>query len=229
VEAVAELAAVRRRFGYRRLLVLVRRDGLVMNHKKFRLYRKRALGTRAPLAIPQGANQRWSLDFLSDAFADSRRFRILASSTTLRANAWFWSPIPYCPACGLRGARRRDRDPRSPGTIVSANGSERTSMAMLRWLQERQIAWHYIAPGKPQHHPSAQRSRQSHASDLRQPQRSRHTRGRDAALHQGRRAPSRCFTEPDRLKSIRNSARRWMKEGAQVTPGRTASRIGRGR
>jgi putative transposase len=78
-----ELAAVRRRFGYRRLFVL-------MNHKKFRrLYReerlqvrrrggrKRALGTRAPLTIPQGPNQRWSLDFLSDAFADGRRFRIL--------------------------------------------------------------------------------------------------------------------------------------------------------
>ncbi|MHC2602819.1 putative transposase [Bradyrhizobium liaoningense] len=86
-----ELAAIRRRFGYRRLLVLMRREGLVMNHKKFRrLYReerlqvrrrggrKRALGTRAPMAIPQGANQRWSLDFLSDAFADGRRFRILA-------------------------------------------------------------------------------------------------------------------------------------------------------
>ena len=40
--------------------------------------RKRALGTRAPLAIPQGANQRWSLDFLSDALTDGRRFRILA-------------------------------------------------------------------------------------------------------------------------------------------------------
>ncbi|MGC0396856.1 transposase InsO family protein, partial [Bradyrhizobium sp. USDA 241] len=64
---------------------------LLMNHKKFRrLYReerlqvrrrggrKRALGSRAPMAIPQGANQRWSLDFLSDAFADGRRFRILA-------------------------------------------------------------------------------------------------------------------------------------------------------
>src|SRR6478736_1921581 len=86
-----ELAAIRRRFGYRRLLVLMRREGLVMNHKKFRrLYReerlqvrrrggrKRALGTRAPMVIPQGANQRWSLDFLSDAFADGRRFRILA-------------------------------------------------------------------------------------------------------------------------------------------------------
>lgn len=86
-----ELAAVRRRFGYRRLLVLMRREGLVMNHKKFRrLYReerlqvrrrggrKRALGTRAPMTIPQGPNQRWSLDFLSDAFADGRRFRIFA-------------------------------------------------------------------------------------------------------------------------------------------------------
>src|SRR6476646_1797837 len=40
--------------------------------------RKRALGTRAPIAMPQGANQRWSLDFLSDALIDSRRFRILA-------------------------------------------------------------------------------------------------------------------------------------------------------
>ena len=86
-----ELAAIRRQFGYRRLLVLMRREGLAMNHKKFRrLYReerlqvrrrggrKRALGTRAPLAIPRGPNQRWSLDFLSDAFAEGRRFRILA-------------------------------------------------------------------------------------------------------------------------------------------------------
>jgi putative transposase len=86
-----ELAAQRRRFGYRRLHILLTREGLVMNHKKLRrLYReerlavcrrgsrKRALGTRAPMAIPQGANQRWSLDFLSDAFTDGRRFRILA-------------------------------------------------------------------------------------------------------------------------------------------------------
>src|SRR5260221_9539643 len=43
-----------------------------------RLGRKRAVGTRAPMALPQGPNQRWSLDFLSDAFADCRRFRILA-------------------------------------------------------------------------------------------------------------------------------------------------------
>jgi putative transposase len=86
-----ELASVRRRFGYRRLHILLRREGIVMNHKKLRrLYReerlqvrrrsgrKRAVGTRAPMALPQGPNQRWSLDFLSDAFADGRRLRILA-------------------------------------------------------------------------------------------------------------------------------------------------------
>ena len=71
-----ELASVRRRFGYRRLHILLRREGIVMNHKKLRrLYReerlqvrrrsgrKRAVGTRAPMALPQGLNQRWSLDF----------------------------------------------------------------------------------------------------------------------------------------------------------------------
>jgi putative transposase len=86
-----ELAAQRRRFGYRRLLILLDREGLHMNHKKLRrLYReerlqvrrrggrKRALGTRAPMTIPLGPNQRWSLDFVSDAFSDGRRFRILA-------------------------------------------------------------------------------------------------------------------------------------------------------
>jgi Transposase len=83
------LAAERRRFGYRRLGCLLAREGIRPNHKKLlRIYReeglkvrrrggrKRALGTRAPMAIPQGPNQRWSLDFVSDSFIDGRRFRI---------------------------------------------------------------------------------------------------------------------------------------------------------
>jgi putative transposase len=86
-----ELAGERRRFGYRRLGYLLDREGLRVNRKRlFRLYReeglkvrrrggrKRALGTRAPAALPQGPNQRWSLDFVSDAFTDGRRFRVLA-------------------------------------------------------------------------------------------------------------------------------------------------------
>src|SRR3546814_10801447 len=85
------MAAERRRFGYRRLHILLNREGIRLNHKKLRrLYReerlqvrrrggrKRALGTRAPMTMPQGPNQRWSLDFLSDTLTDSRRFRILA-------------------------------------------------------------------------------------------------------------------------------------------------------
>lgn len=76
---LTELAQQRRRFGYRRLHILLRREGIELNRKKlFRLYRKerptvkkrggrkRALGTRAPMALPQGPNQRWSLDFVSD-------------------------------------------------------------------------------------------------------------------------------------------------------------------
>ena len=84
------LAGRRRRFGYRRLHILLRREGFALNHKKlFRLYReerltvrrrggrKRALGTRAPMAMPQGPNQRWSLDFVADQLVDGRRFRVL--------------------------------------------------------------------------------------------------------------------------------------------------------
>ena len=80
----------RRRFGYRRLGWPLAREGHAMNRKKlYRLYReeklmmrrrgsrKRALGTRAPMELAQAINQRWSLDFVSDTFADGRRFRIL--------------------------------------------------------------------------------------------------------------------------------------------------------
>jgi putative transposase len=158
-----ELAAIRRRFGYRRLLVLMRREGLTMNHKKFRrLYReerlqvrrrggrKRALGTRAPLAVPQGPNQRWSLDFVSDAFAEGRRFRILAVVDDFTRECLALIADTSLP--GLRVVRelgliiaRRGR----PAMCVSDNGTELTGMAVLRWSQEIRIEWHYIAPGKP--------------------------------------------------------------------------------
>ena len=85
------LSAERRWFGYRRLHILLGREGVRINHRKLRrLYaedrlqvrrrgrRKRALGTRAPMTLPQGANQRWSLDFVSDMLTDGRRLRILA-------------------------------------------------------------------------------------------------------------------------------------------------------
>ena len=89
-----ELAGQRRRFGYRRLHILLRRDGVVLNHKKlFRLYReerltvrrrggrKRALGTRGPMAMPQGPNQRWSLDFVQTSLPRAGGSACSTSST----------------------------------------------------------------------------------------------------------------------------------------------------
>lgn len=158
-----ELAAVRRRFGYRRLQILLRREGTVVNHKKLRrLYReerlqvrrrggrKRALGTRAPLAMPQGPNQRWSLDFVSDTLTDSRRFRMLTVVDDFTRECL--TLVADTSLSGLRVGRELDaiiaRRGR-PLSIVSDNGTELTSMAILRWSQETQIDWHYIAPGKP--------------------------------------------------------------------------------
>jgi putative transposase len=158
-----ELAAQRRRFGYRRLLILLDREGLHMNHKKLRrLYReerlqvrrrggrKRALGTRAPMTIPQGVNQRWSLDFLSDAFSDGRRFRILAVVDDFTRECLCL--VADTSLSGGRVARELDAIAVRRGlplSIVSDNGTELTSMAMLKWSQDRRVAWHYIAPGKP--------------------------------------------------------------------------------
>jgi putative transposase len=159
-----ELASQRRRFGYRRLHLLLKREGVRLNHKKlFRLYReerltvrrrggrKRALGTRAPIAIPQGANQRWSLDFVSDALIDSRRFRILAVVDDFSRECL--GLIADSSLSGLRVARELDRIAERrgyPRMLVSDNGTELTSNAILAWQQEHEVEWHYIAPGKPQ-------------------------------------------------------------------------------
>jgi putative transposase len=159
-----ELASVRRRFGYRRLHILLTREGIIMNHKKFRrLYReerlqvrrrggrKRALGTRVPMTLPQGPNHRWSLDFLSDAFADGRRFRILAIVDDFTRECLALVPDTSLP--GLRVVRELNTLTASRGRplmCVSDNGTELTGMAILRWSQEARVEWHYIAPGKPQ-------------------------------------------------------------------------------
>jgi putative transposase len=89
-EKLRDLAHQRRRFGYRRLHILLRRDGIMINHKKTqRLYReegltvrrrkgrKRAVGSRAPAPVPALPNQRWSLDFVHDQMITGRRFRVL--------------------------------------------------------------------------------------------------------------------------------------------------------
>lgn len=162
--AIKRISRERRRFGYRRIHVMVAREGFAVNHKKVRrIYveeklqvrrrggRKRALGTRKPMVLPDGPNQRWSLDFVSDALTDGRRFRILTVVDDFsRENLVL---VADTSLSGQRVARELDRviaERGMPKTIVSDNGTEFTSMAILKWVQETGIDWHYIAPGKPQ-------------------------------------------------------------------------------
>ena len=162
-QRLRELAAERRRFGYRRLGYLLAREGIAPNHKKLlRIYReeglrvrrrggrKRTLGTRRPVVLPDGPNQRWSLDFVSDSLICGRRFRILCvvddytrECLALVADTSLSGARVARELTSLLGSRGK------PHTVVSDNGTELTSWAILRWSQERRVEWHYIAPGKP--------------------------------------------------------------------------------
>ena len=162
-EPIRELAQQRRRFGYRRLHILLRRDGITINRKKTqRLYReegltvrrrkgrKRAVGARAPAPVLALPNQRWSLDFVHDQMATGRRFRILnivddVTRECLRA-------VLDTSISGKRVVRELGdlvAERGAPRMIVSDNGTELTSNAVLAWSGDAGVEWHYIAPGKP--------------------------------------------------------------------------------
>ena len=155
-ERLKALAHERRRFGYRRLHVLLRREGVAANRKKVqRLYReekltvrrgggrKRALGERRPMETPIAANQRWSLDFVSDQMIDGRRFRILAVVDDCTRECL--TLIPDTSISGRRVARELDaivlRRGR-PSSIVSDNGTEFTSNTILAWADQNKVVWH---------------------------------------------------------------------------------------
>lgn len=162
-ERLRSLANERRRFGYRRLFILLRREGELSGiNRIYRLYReeglgvrkrkgrKRAIGVRAPILVEARRNARWSLDFVHDQMANGRRFRILNIIDDVTHECL--GAIPDTSISGRRVAReltavieRRGK----PGVIVSDNGTEFTSHAIFAWARDQQIAWHYIAPGKP--------------------------------------------------------------------------------
>lgn len=162
-QRLRELAMVRRRFGYRRLHALLRREGWEVNHKRvYRLYveeqlwvrkrhRKRRLSARrAPLLVPTQANEVWSMDFVSDALASGRRFRTLniADDFTREAPA-----IEVDTSLGgVRVTRVLDRlkvERRLPRQIRSDNGPEFISKAVEQWAYQNGVEWHFIEPGKP--------------------------------------------------------------------------------
>ena len=162
-ERLKDLAKARRRFGYRRLHVFLRREGHQVNHKRlFRIYReeqlhvrrrggrKRAMGTRAPMVLPLMPNQRWSLDFVSDQLTGGRRFRILTVVDDCTRECL--ALIADTSLSGARVARELATLLNTRGkhqTVVSDNGTEFTSNAILKFVDDRKFDWHSIAPGKP--------------------------------------------------------------------------------
>jgi putative transposase len=157
------LAQERRRFGYRRLFILLRRDGEPSGITRiYRLYReeglavrkrrtrRKAIGTRAPILVEAKPNARWSLDFVHDQLDNGRRFRVLNIVDDVTRECL--ASVPDTSISGVRVARelaalvaRRGK----PEMIVSDNGTELTSNAVLKWAQDHCMQWHYIAPGRP--------------------------------------------------------------------------------
>lgn len=163
LERLKEIAAVRRRFGYRRLTLMLRREGKTVNHKKvYRLYREEGLQVRKrkkkstakwrgeTMEAPERANQTWSLDFASDVMADGRRIRLLTVVDMFTRECLELEVDTSI--SGYRVARVLDRivDQRErPERLVSDNGPEFTGKAMDAWAYKHGVKLHFIQPGKP--------------------------------------------------------------------------------
>jgi len=162
-QRLKELAEKRPRWGYRRLYILLKREGCMRNRKLIqRLYReeglsvrkrrrrKMAAALRSPMAIPSRSNERWSIDFVRDTLADGRVFRGFTVVDDFTRE---------CPAIevdhslpGERVARTLDRLSKErglPKTIVCDNGPEFQGQALDFWAHRHGVAISFIQPGKP--------------------------------------------------------------------------------
>ncbi len=153
----------RRWFGYRHLDILLRRDGVLINRKKTqcihreeglavrrRRSRRSAVGARAPVPILALPNQRCSLDFVHDQMASGRRFRALNMFDDVTRDCL--AVVSDTSISGRRVVRELTEliaQRGKPGVIVSDNGTELTSNAVLAQCGEMGVSWHYIAPGRP--------------------------------------------------------------------------------
>jgi putative transposase len=158
-----ELAQARPRFGYRRLHVLLRREGRRVNHKRiYRLYRqeglsvrrrkrKRVAGGRGPILLPPTKiNQRWSMDFMGDTLATGRTFRLLNIVDDFSRECVVIDSATSIP--GARVVRVLDElaEVRGlPEIIVIDNGPEFTSRALDEWAYRRRVRLLFITPGRP--------------------------------------------------------------------------------
>lgn len=162
-DKIKAIALDRPRFGYRRIHVIMKKMGLKMNHKKlYRLYkemslkvrkrgyRRRAVGPRLTKIKATEVNQVWGLDFMSDRLADGRKIRLLNIIDVFSRESL--KMVVDTSLSGTRVVRELEDLIRSrglPKCVVSDNGTEFTSAAVLKWSESTSVGWHYIEPGKP--------------------------------------------------------------------------------
>ncbi len=159
-----ELALARPRYGYQRLHILLRREGWMVNHKRvLRLYRaegltlriprrkrKSASWVRVPLPAPTQPNEQWGLDFMSDALADGRRFRILTVLDLCTRECLALEAATHLPAARVTPVLDRVVAQRgAPPVLRLDNGSEFTGRHFDAWAYQQQIRLDFIRPGHP--------------------------------------------------------------------------------
>ncbi len=162
-ERLRGLAQERCRFGYRRLTVLLRREGWPVNHKRvYRLYREEGLGVRRrkrkrigavrcqPVAIPTRLNERWSMDFISDALSEGRKFRSLNIVDDFNRECLVAEVDTSITGGRVVRVLERLRELRGlPQMLVMDNGPEFAGQALDVWAYEQGVKLHFIEPGKP--------------------------------------------------------------------------------
>jgi putative transposase len=159
-----ELALVRPRYGYRRLHVLLRREGWMVNPKRvLRLYREEGLTlriprkkrkyaswVRVPLPRPMAPNEQWSLDFVTDALADGRRFRVLTVLDVFSRQCLALDAATHFPAARATLVLDRILVQRSrPRVMTLDNGPEFAGRHFDAWAYRRGIRLDFIRPGRP--------------------------------------------------------------------------------
>jgi putative transposase len=163
VAKLRELATQRPRWGYRRLHILLRREGVEVNHKRvYRLYRAEGLAVRRKhrkrlasalrtvLPSPAAPNERWSMDFVSDALMNGTRIRVFNVVDDFTRECLATEVDTSIP--GLRATRVLERiaaERPLPKYLICDNGPEFTGSAFDAWAHRRGVRVHFIRPGKP--------------------------------------------------------------------------------
>ncbi len=165
-QRLRELAIERVRWGYRRLHILLEREGVRVNHKRvYRLYReeglavrrrkrKRVAVARQPMATPTRLNECWAMDFMSDSLASGRRYRVLNVVDALSRESLASEVDTSLPALRVIRTLEEIAVLRGyPARITVDNGPEFRSVQLDAWAYEHGVVLEFIQPGKPIQNP----------------------------------------------------------------------------